>query len=364
MGHDSRLAIRPACARPGATHTQQGCIMTLTPPGPAARTRARRLLKACVTLLVAAAPMAHAEEGYPVKPIHFWTPFTTGGTADILGRLLGQRIARDWSQQVIVENRGGAGGTIGMDVARHAPGDGYNFAVISNTVVISELVYPHAPYQTGRDFIPVLFIGSSPMILAASPTRTPLKSVVEIIEYAKQHPDTLTYGECATGSAHHIAMETLKYRTGTDIRHIAYRGCSPSVTDAVAGQIDLVIASSTTVLPQVRSGKLRPIAITADHRSPAAPEIPTVAESGVPALKDFSVDNWYGIVATMGTPQPIVAKMAAELEHILEQPDVREQLGTSGIDVRPGPAAALTAAINGDLKQFRTIIEFAHIHPE
>ena len=302
-----------------------------------------------------------AADNYPVKPIHFLVPFTPGGTGDILARVIGQKLGEAWGQQIVVENRGGAGGTIGMEYARRQAPDGYSFVVISNTVVISQMLYPKPGYDSARDFLPVLYLGASPMVLAANPTRTSIGSIGDLVSVARRAPGRLTYGECATGSAHHVAMETLKYEAKIDVRHIGYRGCAPAVVDAVAGQTDLVLASSTAVLPQVRAGKLRAVAVTARARSPAAPDVPTVAESGVPGLQGFAVDNWYAMMAPLGTPSEILAKMAGAVSAALTQPDVRDKLGQSGIDVRIEDAEALRQAVNRDAASFKSIIEYAGI---
>jgi tripartite-type tricarboxylate transporter receptor subunit TctC len=314
----------------------------------------------CIAILLFAVGAAHAQEG---KPLRFMVAFTPGGTADTLARVISQKLAELKAMQAVVENRGGVGGTIGLEAFKTWPADGTSFSVVSNSQVISQIVYPKVTYDLSRDFEPILFLGSSPMVIAVNPTRVDARTLDEALALAQKEPGRYAYGECAPGSAHHIAMELLKSRTRTDIRHIGYRGCSQSVADAIGGQLDFVIASSSAALPHVRSGKLRGLAVTGAQRSPAAPELPAVGEAKTPGAAGFAVDNWYALIAVQGTPREAVARMESAVREVMARPEVVERLGAAGIDVRLAGADALRAAVAEDLRSFRPVIERAGITP-
>jgi tripartite-type tricarboxylate transporter receptor subunit TctC len=316
-----------------------------------------------LALSVSAAFLAAAPVSAQDKTARFMVSFTTGGTADALARLIAQKLGEVKGVQAVVENRGGAGGTVGLETFKTWPADGSSYSVIANTQVISQLIYPKLSYDMARDFEPVLFLGASPMVIAAQASRISATSLDQVLAQAKASPGKLVYGECAPGSAHHLAMELLKLRSGADIRHIAYKGCSQSVTDALAGQIDLVIASAPALLPHVRSGKLVGIAVTGAKRSPAAPTIAAVAESVAPGLTGFAVDNWYGIIAASGTPRAALAKMEADVRDIMARPEVLDRLAKAGIDVTLAGPAELRGAIVQDLKVFQPIVQAAQLKP-
>jgi tripartite-type tricarboxylate transporter receptor subunit TctC len=320
----------------------------------------KHFIEAAVVAVGCLTGLVHAQEG---KPIKFMVAFTPGGTADTLARVISQKLGELKGMQAVVENRGGVGGTIGMEAFKTWPADGTSFSVISNSQVISQLVYPKVTYDLNRDFEHILFLGSSPMVIAVNPTRVAAKTLDEALALAKKEPGRYAYGECAPGSAHHIAMEALKARTKIDIRHIGYRGCSQSVGDAVGGQLDFVIASSSAALPHVRSGKLRGLAVTGAQRSPAAPELPTVGETGTAGVKGFAVDNWYALIAVQGTPKEAIARMESAVREVMARPEVVERLAAAGIDVRLAGADALRTAVTEDLRTFRPIIERADIKP-
>ncbi len=323
----------------------------------------RAAIAAALIAMLLGGAQAQTAAGYPAKPIRILVPFTTAGTADTLARLIGQQLTEAWGQQVIVENRGGAGGTIGMDAAKRMPADGYNFVLISNSQAVSHVLYPKLGYDITKDFVPVDLIASSPMIIAAHP-RVAAKNLRELIAGMHREPGKLSYGSCGVGTAHHLAMEMLKFQTRSFVVHLPYRGCGPAVVDAVSGQSDLVVASSPAVLPHVRQGKLRALAVTNSKRTPSAPDIPTVAESGMPELKAFDVDNWYGFMAPLGTPRDIVAKFDAEVRRIMAVPEVLQKLSGAGIDARLGGAQDLMAALDADIRQFKQGVAFANIKPE
>lgn len=321
------------------------------------------LLALVSALTVAIAPAWAQKSDYPAKPIHILVPFTPGGTADVLARAIGQQLTASWGQQIVVENRGGAGGTIGMDAAKRQPADGYNLVLISNSQAVSQVIYPKLNHDMTKDFTPVMLIGSSAMIITAHP-RLGIEDFPALVKQVREQPGRLTYASCGNGTAHHLAMEKIKFEAKLAIVHIPYRGCGPAVIDAVGGQVDLLIASAPPVLPHVQSGKLRGLAVTNDRRSGSAPQIATVAQSGVPALKGFAVDNWYGLMAPLGTPAPIVARLDAEISRIMRTPAMTERLAAAGIETRLGNGTELMDALRADIATFKAVADFAKISPQ
>ncbi len=323
---------------------------------------AARVAALATAALLAFAGGAHAQ-AWPTKPIRIVVPFTTGGAADALARLIGQKLTDAWGQQVIVENRGGAGGTLAMDAAKKLPADGYTFVLISNSLAVSQVLYPKLPYDLVKDFVPVDVIASSPMMLAVHP-RVPVNSLEEFTKYVKARPGQLSYGSCGVGTAPHLAMEIYKFQTQSFVLHIPYRGCSLAAIDAVGGQIDVILATAPAILPQAKQGKLKMLAVTNPARTPSAPDVPTMRETGVPGLKTYAVDNWYGFVAAAGTPKEAIDKFDAEVKKIMQQKDIVEKLAAAGIDPTPGTGAQLAKLIDDDMKQFAAVIKFANIKPE
>jgi tripartite-type tricarboxylate transporter receptor subunit TctC len=318
----------------------------------------------CVfTGMLSAQPATAQTAGYPNKALHVLVPFPAGGAADVLARVIGEKLAESWRVPVLVENRSGAGGTIGMAAARQMPSDGYNFSLMSNSIAVSQVLYPKLPYDIQKDFLPVYLIGDSPIVIAAHP-RTGIASIADLLRKAKQEPGKMSYASCGVGTAHHLAMEVFKARTGASILHVPYRGCAPAVSDAAGGQVDLVVSSAPSILPHASTGRLHTVAVTNARRATSAPSIPTVGESGVLELKSFVIGNWYGFMAPLGTPAELIAKFDAETRGTLQTPEVQKKLSAAGIEVRLGTAQDLAAALDADLRQFRQVVESAQIKPE
>jgi len=319
---------------------------------------------ACIFIgILSAQPAAAQTAGYPSKPLHVLVPFPAGGAADVLARVIGEKLAESWRVPVLVENRSGAGGTIGMAAARQMPSDGYNFSLMSNSIAVSQVLYPKLPYDIQKDFLPVYLIGDSPIVIAAHP-RTGITSIAQLLREAKQEPGRMSYASCGVGTAHHLAMEVLKARAGASILHVPYRGCAPAVSDAAGGQVDLVVSSAPSILPYASTGRLRAVAVTNARRATSAPSIPTVAESSIPELKSFVIGNWYGFMAPLGTPAELIAKFDADTRGTLQTPEVQKKLSAAGIEVRLGTAKDLAAALDADVRQFRQVVESAQIKPE
>jgi tripartite-type tricarboxylate transporter receptor subunit TctC len=322
----------------------------------------RTVLTACVAALLLCTAQTHAQN-FPSKPVKIIVTFTVGGAADITARLLGDRLADLWKQQVVVENRIGAGGRIGVEAVHRAAPDGYTLLLFSNTHVINQALYKDQGFDLLKDFTPLGLTTSTPMALAVNP-RVPIKTVAEFTELLRRQPGKVDYATCGVATAHHFAMELYKHATHTYAVHIPHRGCSPAVADAVGGQIDVVMASLAAVLPFERQGKLRVLGITSARRSPTAPELPTFRESGLPELKDFAVENYYGFMAPGGTPPEVAAKIEADIRRVLAMPEFVARLSNAGVDLFQYPPAQMMDLVRADLDKFGRAITLANIKPE
>jgi tripartite-type tricarboxylate transporter receptor subunit TctC len=315
---------------------------------------------AALSLLCAAGAAA---QGYPNKPVKVVVTFTVGGAADLTARLLGERLAELWKQQVVVENRIGAGGRIGVEAVHRSAPDGYALLLFSNTHVINQALYKDQGFDLLKDFAHLGLTTSTPMVLAVNP-RMPIKTVREFTELLRSSPGKVDYTTCGVATAHHFAMELYKHATRTFAVHIPHRGCSPAVADAVGGQIDVVVASLAAVLPFVKQGRLRVLGLTAGKRSPSAPEFPTFRESGLPELRDFAVENYYGFMAPAGTPKEVQAKIQADLRRVLAVPEFVARLGSAGLDLFQFSPEEMHAMVRSDVETFSQAIAVAGIKPE
>ncbi|HEU0290805.1 MAG TPA: tripartite tricarboxylate transporter substrate binding protein [Burkholderiales bacterium] len=265
---------------------------------------------------------AHAQ-GYPTKPIRLIVPLAPGGGNDTIARLIGQKIQGPLGQQVVVENRPGAGGLIGAELVAKAPPDGYTL-LLGNAAQLTVIpnVQANAPYSPTRDFAPVSLIASAPLLVVVHPS-LPVRSIKQLVALAKAQPDQLNYASNGFGSTTQFATELFKLMTGTRMEHVPYKGLSLAMVDLVSGRVHLMFSSAVAMLPTVKEGKLRAIAMTGSKRSQAIPDIPTVAESGV---KDFESGSWYGILAPAGTPRPIVERLNREIIVSVKSQDIQDRL--------------------------------------
>jgi len=320
------------------------------------------VLTACLAALAFCAAHASADN-FPSKPVKVIVTFTVGGAADLSARLIGDRLAEMWKQQVVVENRIGAGGRIGVEAVHRSAADGYTLLLFSNTHVINQALYKDQGFDLLKDFTPLGLTTSTPMVLAANP-RVPVKSLQEFTALLRSQPGKVDYTTCGVATAHHFAMELYKHATKTFAVHIPHRGCSPAVADTVGGQIDYVVSSLAAVLPFARQGKLRVIALTSEKRSPTAPEYPTFRESGLPELKDFAVENYYGFMAPGGTPPEVAAKIEADIRQTLAVPEFVARMSNAGLDLFQYNAQQMMALVRADLDKFSRAIQLANIKPE
>ena len=301
-----------------------------------------------------------AQSGFPNRPIRIIVPYTAGGSADFMARLIGQRLTDAWGQQVLVENRGGAGGNLGMEAAQKSPADGYTLVMVNNSQAINESLYSKLPFDLKKDFAPVMMVASSPMVLAVHP-RVTANTVAEFDALVRAQPGKFSYGSCGVGTPMHLAGELYKFLTRSFIVHVPYRGCSPATLDTIGGQLDAVFATTATVLPHIRAGKLKAIALTTARRTAAAPEIPTFRESGIAALKSYEVDNWYGLMAPAGAPRETLARLESEIRRILALPDVKARMEAIGIEPYVTGPDELMSLLRADIDKFQKVVKFANI---
>ncbi|MSQ72670.1 MAG: tripartite tricarboxylate transporter substrate binding protein [Betaproteobacteria bacterium] len=317
---------------------------------------------AAAMLCFVSAGVAQAQV-WPARPVRLIVTFTTGGAADITARMIGDKLTDLWKQQVIVENRIGAGGNIGVEAVYRAAPDGYTLLLASNTHAINVALYPKLPFDLTRDFAGLGLTTSTPMVIAVNP-RVKENNLGQFTALLRSQPGKLSYATCGVATAHHFAMELYKYATRTFAVHIPHRGCTPAVVDAVAGQVDIVVASLAAVLPHARAGKLKVIALTTAERSPSSSEFPTMRESGLPELKDFGVENYYGFMSPAGVPREIRSKIEADLKTVTALPDLKQRLNAAGLDLFLSNGEQMIATLRADVERFRKAIEIAGIKPE
>ena len=288
-------------------------------------------MRALLAALLAALTLSAWAELYPSRPVKLVVPFAPGGSADLVGRLLAQHLSDALGQPVVVENKGGASGMIGNEYVAKSPPDGYTLTVGTlGPFAVNPTLYEHVPYDNIHDFAPVTLTGISSHILVAHPS-VPVHNVNELIALAKAKPGQLTFASSGTGNATHLTFELFKARAGIDIVHVPYKGGGPAMADLVGGQVLFSFASMASAVPFVRSGRLRAIAVSGSQRSPLFPEVPTVAESGLPG---FASEDWQGILAPAKTPPEVIAKLNGEIARVLAMPEVKAKLAAAGFDAK------------------------------
>jgi tripartite-type tricarboxylate transporter receptor subunit TctC len=310
----------------------------------------------CAAIVAAIAAPAAAQD-YPVRPIRIIVAYTPAGATDILARAVGQKMSENWGQPVIVDNRPGAAGNIGTEIAAKSAPDGYTLLMATaGTHGINPGLYRKLNWDP-KEFTGVSLVAMVPNILVVN-NALPVKSVKELIAYAKANPGKLSYGSPGLGSTAHLSMELFKSMTGTNMIHVPYKGSAGVMADVISGQIALTMDNIPPYLPQVKAGKLRALAVSPSKRTPAAPEIPTVAEAGVPG---YDSGAWFGLVAPAGTPKPVVDKLAHETQRILKLPDVRERIGALGAEVVGDAPEEFNAFMKSELAKWAKVIKDANV---
>lgn len=280
-----------------------------------------------ITLAALAGPAAFAQDAYPNKPIRIVVPYSPGGFTDILGRLIAEKLQGQVGEAVIVDNKGGGGSTIGSALVARAPADGYTLLLVAADLAINEsLMEGRVSYDARKDFAPVIQAAWSPMVLVTHPS-VPAKNLSEFIALAKAKPGRINVASGGTGTGSHLALELFKTRAGIELVHVPYKGHGPATSELLGGQVSAMFLQYAVARPHIAAGKLRVLATPSGKRSPAMPDVPTIAESGLPG---FDVQPWFGIVAPAGTPAPIVNKLHAEISKVMQRQDVKDKLATAG----------------------------------
>lgn len=301
---------------------------------------------------------ASLAQAFPSKPIRFIVSFPPGGSSDLVARAMAPRLSERLGQQVIVENRPGAGGNIGIDLVAKAAPDGHTIGLgAAGALSVNISLYPSMPFDPVKDLAPVSMLAIIPIVVAAHPS-LPAATARELIAYAKTQPGKLSFGTTGNGSAMHLAGELLKQMTDIDMVHVPYKGSAPAAADLAGGQLPLAIVDLTSALPHIRSGRVKAIGVTGPQRSVAAPEIPTIAESGVP---DFAAIGWFGVVAPAGTPAPIIARLNAEIVDALKVPEIRERLLAGGAEPATGTPEAFGNFIKSEIPKWARVIKAAGV---
>jgi tripartite-type tricarboxylate transporter receptor subunit TctC len=314
---------------------------------------AMRWLASLSIALAGATGIASAQD-YPAKSIRMVVPFPPGGFSDVFARVIGGKMHESWGQQVVVDNRPGAGGNIGADIVAKSPPDGYSLVMGTiGTHAINATLFSRLPYDPIRDFVAVAFVVGADGLLVVHPS-LPVRSTKELIALARSKPGALTYASAGAGTTSHLAGELFKSMTKTDITHVPYKGNVPAITDLLSGQTTMLFATLPTVLPQVQANRLRPLAVLGKTRSAALPNMPTLSEAG---LKDFEVSNWTGVFAPAGTPSAIVTKLNTEIVRIMRLPDVQERLPRQGLTFVAGTPQQFAAFVRSEKDKWGALVK-------
>jgi len=313
-----------------------------------------------VALLGLDLPAGHAQEAdYPNRPVRVVVPYPAGGLVDLITRVVCERLGASLGQQFVIESRAGANGTIATASVAHADPDGYTLLMVTDSHGVNPLFYKNPAYDSVKDFAPIGLIGKSPMALTVH-VSVPARTVKELVALARAEPGTLSYGSIGVGSASHLAGELFKVRAGVDMLHVPYRGGAPAVNDLIAGHLKTMFLTPVSGLPHIRAGRLAPLAIAAPERFALMPDVPTMAEAGVP----LEVAYWVGMAAPAATPPAVVAKLAKALSAVTAAPETRERLTEMGVVMTPVGAAAFGDFIRADLKGWADFVAQAKIKLE
>ncbi len=310
-----------------------------------------KIIIAAVTAFSVIAPVA--AQNYPNRPVRFIVPFAPGGNTDVQGRLIAQKLTETWNQQVVVDNRAGAGGTVGVEMLAKAPADGYTIALASfGNILVGPSLFPKLGYDPLKDLAPVVLVSLPPGLLVVNPA-LPVKNVSDLIAYAKANPGKLNYGSAGNGTWNHLFAEHFKALTGIQMTHIPYKGANPAVTDVMGGQIQLSFAPFPAALPQIKSGRLRVLGVTSAQRSPVLPEVPTVAESGLPG---YSAATWFAVLAPANTPTSVIAKLNKDINAVLARPEVKAAFAADGTEPAGGTPEQLRESMRTGIKQWGELV--------
>ena len=313
----------------------------------------RRRALLCGLLALVATPWASAQS-WPSKPVTVIVPFPAGGGTDAFARPLSAMLTKQLGRQVIIDNKGGAGGTLGAGLAAHAAPDGYTFFMGAVHHAIAPAVYPKLDYNLQTDFIPVALVSRVPQVIVINPAKVPVTNLREFVAYAKANPGKLNYGSAGNGTSHHLAGELFKLQTKTFITHIPYRGAGPALQDLIAGQVDVMFDGLGSSATHIKGGRIKALAVAADKPAPGFPNVPTSVEGGVPT---YQVATWYGLWAPKGTPKDLVDRMTAEVTKALNSPELKEQWTNLGSETPTLTGSAFGDFVGAEIKRWSEVVK-------
>jgi tripartite-type tricarboxylate transporter receptor subunit TctC len=321
--------------------------------------RSARALLLCASLTAPGIATA-AAPAYPVKPVRVIVPFAPGGGTDVTSRAVAQKLTERLGAQFIVDNRGGANGVIGVDIAAKAPPDGYTLTAITNSHAVNVSLYKHQPYDLLRDLTPITELSTQPFSLVINPA-LPARSVKELVAYAKAKPGALNYGSSGQGGISHLSGAMFGAIAGISLNHVPYKGGTPAMIDVISGQIQMLFSTLLQANPHIKSGKLRVLAVTTVKRNASAPELPTMIESGVPG---FDVSQWFGWVAPTKTPRPIIARLNEEMGRILREPELKARLAAEGADAVASTPEQFGQHVRSEVAKWAKVVKQIGLQPE
>ena len=313
---------------------------------------------AAAAVLLAAGAQPALAQSYPAKPIRWIVPFPPGGGTDITTRTLAHKLSEALGQQMVIDNRPGSGGTIGLALAAKAPADGYHIVTVQlANMGIAPGLYPKLPYDPVKDFAPITRAVSAHLVLVSHPSFPP-RTVKDLIALARAKPGSITYGSPGNGTSGHLGMEMIRMAGKLDIVHVPYKGASPALTDLLGGQITVYLSSIPPAVPLIRNGRLKALGVTGAKRNVSLPEVPTIAESGIPG---YAVDNWYGVAAPAGTPKDVITRLNAELVKILQMPEIRERYAKEGSETSPTTPEEFGAFVRAEVERWGKVVRDANV---
>ena len=312
-----------------------------------------RSLGAAVAALVAAGPLPAFAQDFPTKPVRVIIPFAAGGPADFLTRLIGPKLGEAWKQPVVIDNRGGGNQILGTELAAKAQPDGHTLLVTTGGSAVNVSLYPKLPYDLLKDFAPLTLIAAGPNLAVVHPA-VPARTLGELIAYARSKPGQLVYASAGSGAPSHLTVELFKTMAKIDMVHVPYKGMAPGITDLLGGQVQVAFPTISAGITHARAGRLRALGVTTAKRSPAAPEVPTIAESGLPG---YDASNWYGVVVQAKTPPAIVRKLHDDIARAVDAPDVRERMLNQGMDPTTNTPAEFAAHIRSEIAKWAKVVK-------
>jgi tripartite-type tricarboxylate transporter receptor subunit TctC len=320
--------------------------------------KSARAMLAMAGMLLSAAASA---QSWPARPVTFIVPFPAGGGTDAFARPLAAQLSKQLGKHVIIDNRGGAGGTLGAGIAAKAAPDGYTFFIGAAHHAIAPAIYPKLDYDIQKDFIPITVIATPPQVIVVNPQKVPVKDLKSFLELVRKNPGKFNYGSAGNGTSHHLAGELFKQQTKTFITHIPYRGAGPALQDLIAGQVDVMFDGLGSSASHIKGGKIKALAVASPNRAPGFPDVPTTAEAGVPG---YEVSTWYGIWAPKGTPNDIVERMGAEVQKAFARPELKAMWNNSGSDIPNVTQAQFTAMIAAEISRWGQVVKAAGVKME